>query len=150
MDIKSFLASGSHNNDPAKIKAMLNKMKEKEDDVNEDDSEERVDPSDLFAKYKSKNSIKMMTSSDDDYDDDYDDYEDYEDVDDGFVKMPTLPPRTYGRGKGGSSSSLFKKFAKTNVGVTMKRPAPKDDEDASIAKDIFKKYSSSFKPKNNR
>ena len=52
--------------------------------------------SDLFAKYKS-NKITMLTDTadedDDYYEEDYDE-EDYEEVDDGFIKMPTIPPRS--------------------------------------------------------
>ena len=59
--------------------------------------------------------------------------------------------RTFGRKGGGSSSSLFKKFANTNVGVNIRRPTAKpkgeDDDDSANPKDIFKKYSSKFNKK---
>ena len=57
IDIKTYLSSGQHGNDPAKIKAMLEKMrnqkKEPLNQVKEDEDEEEVRPKDLFSKYKS-------------------------------------------------------------------------------------------------
>ena len=45
-----------------------------------------------------------------------------------------------------ASSSMFRKFAKEKVGVSMRRPTPRpsdsdDNEDGASPKDIFKKYS---------
>ena len=61
IDIKSYLSSGQHGNDPAKIKAMLEKMRNKKkaggplNQVEEEAEEEEgeVRPKDLFSKYKS-------------------------------------------------------------------------------------------------
>ena len=56
IDIKTYLSSGQHGNDPAKIKAMLEKMRnQKKEPLNQvkEDEDEEVRPKDLFSKYKS-------------------------------------------------------------------------------------------------
>jgi len=169
--LKNFLASGKHNNDPAKIKAMLERLHKKnkvEEEPVEDEDEGGIDPSDIFSKYKSTSSSNTRSkysgfsgSSDDDDDDEYYDDEDYDDDydygldddedDDGFLKMPTIPPENIrsvsGGIGGGSSSSMYKKFAKVNSGKSFRRPKPEKGDEDGKAKDIFKKYSSKFSPK---
>ncbi len=98
-----------------------------------------------FDPTKKSEHKKMMTTSelsnlDETSDEASDDYEDpFAGVQTNYGSRPWSP---MGSGfKGSSSSSYFRKFAKSNIGGSFRRPRPKDTEDSKVAKEIFSKYS---------
>ena len=90
------------------------------------------------------NDARSTSHDEEEYDDDdyYDDEEDYEDKE--SDSLNTFKP--YGgiaKPKGiSSSSNLFRKFVKNNVGKSIRRPLTSNDEESKVASEIFKKYSS--------
>ena len=88
------------------------------------------------------NDARSTNHDEEEYDDDdyYD--EDYEDKESDSLSS-FKPYGGIARPKGiSSSSNLFRKFIKNNVGKTVRRPLPSNDEESKVASDIFKKYSS--------
>ena len=152
--IKQMLRSGKHGNDPAKIKAMVDKLYQKKDETDQEISESEEDAAkSIFEKYANgkKNTFetkKWVPSSARQKDKDKDKGENKptsEIAKDNPFKG--IRPWKGGLGtsygsRGGGASSAYHKFAQKNIGSSIRRPRPPaDDEESKIAKGIYEKYS---------